>query len=166
MNSGRIRFEDFSEQVSNEIKNIALNWLEEASSELESQTVMRSGTGQYYREIASKWQHNVDRNKYTAYVGNPLQNALWTEFGTGEYALNDDGRKGYWVFVKDSNGTSSQSTKQYTLKEAKQTVAFMRSKGLDAVYTCGTLPKRPLHYAFINNEEAIKNILKDKLRRL
>lgn len=161
-----IRFENHTREVTEEIKNAILNWLEEASSELESQTVMKTGTGAYYREIASKWTHRVDTTNFKAYVGNPLENALWIEFGTGEYALHDDGRKGYWVFVKGSDGTSSSNEKQYTKEEAKQIVAFMRSKGLDAMYTCGTLPKRPLHYTFINNEDAIKEALKHKLRSL
>ena len=161
-----INFEDFTGEITQEIENIILNWLEEASSELESQTATRTGTSAYHREIASKWTHTVDSSNYKAYIGNPLENALWVEYGTGEYALKGDGRKGYWVFVKDSNGTSSRSTKQYTLQEAKQTVAFMRSKGLDAMYTCGQEPKRPLHYAFINNEEMIKDVLKSQLGRM
>lgn len=161
-----IRFEDFAGEVSQEIQNTILNWLEEAASELESQAITRTGTGAYFRNIAEKWTHSVDRDKYKAYIGNPMENALWVEYGTGEYALKGDGRKGYWVFVKDSEGTSSRSTKQYTLEEAKRTVAFMRSQGLDAMYTKGQEPKRPLHDAFINNEEAIKDELKSRLGRM
>jgi len=159
----KIVFEDFTDEVTEEIKDIILNWLEEASSEIESQAIARTGTGKYYRNIAEKWTHKVDSNKYEATIGNPLENALWVEYGTGEYALNGDGREGYWVFVKDSTGKSSKSTKQYTLQEAKQTVAFMRSKGLDAMYTKGTPPKRPLHLAFKTNEEPIKDLLRNKL---
>jgi hypothetical protein len=163
MASNKIVFKDFTGEVSEEIKNIILNCLEEASSEIESQAITRTGTGAYHREIASKWTHMVDRNKYEAIIGNPMENALWVEYGTGEYALNGDGRKGYWVFVKGSDGKSSRSTKQYTLQEAKQTVAFMRSKGLDAMYTKGTPPKRPLHLAFKTSEKPIKDLFRNKL---
>ena len=163
MASNKIIFEDFTGEVSEEIKNIILNWLEEASSEIESQTITRTGTGAYHRNIAENWTHIVDRSKCEAIIGNPLENALWVEYGTGEYALNGDGRKGYWVFVKGSDGKSSRSTKQYTLQEAKQTVAFMRSKGLDAMYTKGTPPKRPLHLEFKTNEEPIKDLLRNRL---
>lgn len=159
-------FEDFTGEISKEIETIVLNWLEEASSELESQTIMKTGTGSYYREIASRWTHMVDKNKYEAIIGNPLENALWVEYGTGEYALNGDGRKGYWVFVKDSTGKSSKSTNQYTLQEAKQIVAMMRSEGLDAMYTKGTPPKRPLYLAFNQNEKALKDYLKTQLGKM
>ena len=163
---GKIVFEDFSGKVTDAIEKNILEWLEEASNELTSQTIARAGTGAYYRGIAEKWDKVVDKTNYTAYIGNPLENAIWVEFGTGEYALNKDGRKGYWVFVKDSTGKSNKSTKQYTLQEAKQTVAFMRSQGLDAMYTKGTPPKRPLHHAFTTNESVIKDALKDKLRSM
>lgn len=160
----KIVFEDFTDEIVGELKDTIVGWLYEAGNELASQTATRTGTGAYYREIASKWDCVVDENKYTAIIGNPLENALWVEFGTGEYALNGDGRKGYWVFVKNSDGTSSKSTKQYTKQEAKQVVAFMRSKGLDAMYTSGTPAKRPLHNAFITNEDAIKDQLRSRLK--
>lgn len=161
--AGELIFEDFTGEVNEQIEGILIKWLEEASSELASQAATRTGTGAYYREIASRWTNLVDKDKFEAYVGNPLEDAIWAEYGTGEYALNGDGRKGYWVFVKDSAGVS-KSTKQYTLEEAKATVAFMRANGLDAVYTCGNPPKRCLHLAFLNNEKMLKDHLRDELK--
>lgn len=157
----QVRFEDFSDNVSEAIKNVVLNWLEEASSELESQTITRSRS----REVAERWSHVVNKDKFTAYVGNPMEHAIWEEFGTGEYALKGNGRKGYWVYVKDSNN-NTRSTKQYTLDEAKQVMAYLRSKGLEAFYTCGQEPVRALHYAFFNNEEELKDYLRSQLRSL
>ena len=160
----KVIFEDFTGEVTQEIENIILTWLEEASSELESQTITRTGTGAYLREIASKWTHHVDKSKYEAIVGNPLENALWVEYGTGEYALNGDGRKDWWVFIQDSTGKSSNESKHYkTKEEAKRTVAYLRSKGIKAGYTNGQQPKRPLHHAFINNEKDLKEVLKSRL---
>ena len=162
----KLVFKDFTGEVTEEIEQIILNWLEEGSSEIESEAIKRTGTGAYFRNIAEKWTHTIDKDKHKAVIGNPLENALWVEFGTGEYALKGDGRKGYWVFVKGSDGKSSKSTKQYTLQEAKRTVAFMRSKGLDAMYTKGTPPKRPLHHSFNTNEGLLKDLLKDRLGSL
>ena len=160
----KVIFEDFTGEVTQEIENIILNWLEEASSELESQTIMKTGTGAYHREIASKWTHQVDKSKYEAIVGNPLENALWVEYGTGEYAFNGDGRKDWWVFIEGSTGKSSNESKHYkTKEEAAQTVAFLRAKGIKAGYTKGQEPKRPLYYAFNQNEKPIKEELKNKL---
>lgn len=160
----KVIFEDFTGEVTKEIESIILKWLEEASSELESQTITRTGTGAYHREIASKWTHIVDKSKYEAIIGNPLENALWVEYGTGEYALNGDGRKDWWVFIEGSTGKSSNESKHYkTKEEAKRTVAYLRSQGIKAGYTNGQLPKRPLHHAFNQNERDLKEVLKSQL---
>lgn len=157
-------FEDFTGEISQEIENIVLNWLEEGASLIESDTIGRAGTGKYYREIASKWAHMVDKSKYEAIIGNPLENALWVEYGTGEYALNGDGRKDWWVFIEDSSGKSNRESNHYKTKdEAKQMVAYLRSKGIKAGYTKGQQPKRPLHFSFNQNEKDLKEALKSQL---
>lgn len=159
-----IIFEDFTGEVTKEIENIILNWLEESASELESQTIDRAGTKKFHREIAEKWTHIVDKNKYEAIVGNPMEGALWVEYGTGEYALKGDGRKDWWVFIEDSSGKSNNESNHYkTKEEAKRMVAYLRSKGIKAGYTNGQLPKRPLYHAFTENEKPIKEELKNKL---
>ena len=159
-----IIFEDFTGEVTKQIENIILIWLEESASELESQTITRTGTGAYHRNIADNWKHIVDKTKYEAIVGNPLENALWVEYGTGEYALKKDGRKDWWVFIEGSSGKSSRESKHYkTKEEAKSMVAYLRSKGIPAGYTKGQVAKRPLHHAFTQNEKPIKEELKNKL---
>ena len=98
----------------------------------------------------------VDESKKEAKVGNPLQLAIWMEMGTGEYALEKNGRKGYWVYVKgDSSGSEANPGKARTLEEAKLAVAFLRSKGLDAHYTKGQKPRRMLWKAFEAKKDAI-----------
>ena len=160
----KVVFEDFTGEITKEIEKIFLDWLEESASELESQTITRTGRGSYHREIASKWTHIVDKSKYEAIIGNPLENALWVEYGTGEYALNGDGRKDWWVFIEGGSGMSSNESKHYkTKEEAARTVAYLRSQGIKAGYTKGNLPKRPLHHAFKLNEEPLKDELRNKL---
>lgn len=134
----QVRFEDFTDRVTEEIKNVVLNWLEEAGGELASQAATRTrrGTG----ETADKWKHIVDRNKFTAYVGNPLENAIWEEYGTGEYALYDNGRKGGWFYYDEKDGKFH--------------------------HTYGKTPNRALHHAFVNTEESIKDYLKSQLRSM
>ena len=134
----RVRFEDFTGEVSDLIKSTVLNWLEEASSELESQVATRTRRGS--GETASKWTHLVDEENFTAYVGNPLENAIWEEFGTGEFALKGDGRRGGWIY--------------YDEKKNKY------------FHTYGKTPTRALHHAFLNNEEDLKDYLKSLLRSM
>lgn len=96
-----VKFEDFSIKVKNAIKEKALQFLEEAASEVESAARRNSrvDTGQ----LKGSWTHIVDESAQEATVGSPLENAIWEELGTGEYAANGNGRKGGWVY-RDSAG--------------------------------------------------------------
>lgn len=133
--AGQVIFEDFTGEVTKQIENIILNWLEEASAELASQAATRTrrGTG----ETAGAWTNLVDKTGMVAYVGNPLENAIWEEFGTGEYALNDDGRKGGWYYYDEKTG--------------------------EFHHTYGKTPTRALHHAFNQNEAMLKDALKSQL---
>lgn len=62
-------------------------------------------------------------------VGSPLENAIWEELGTGEYALEGNGRKGGWYY-EDENGKGH--------------------------FTHGKTPSRALYYAIKNCKNAIK----------
>jgi hypothetical protein len=76
--------------------------------------------------------------------------------GTGEYALKGNGRKGYWVYVEGNTTVREKNPgKNLTLEDAKQTVAYLRAKGLDAYYTKGQKPRRMLHNAFESKKAAI-----------
>ena len=94
-------FIDNSDEVMERIRRGIIAGLEAAAGELESQAAQNTpvDTGQ----LKSAWGHIVDENKLEATVGNTLENAIWTEFGTGEHALNNDGRKGGWFYV-DAKG--------------------------------------------------------------
>ena len=94
-----VHFTNNSIQVKNAIKDKCLKFLVEASSLLVNQVVRNTTvkTGQLKRS----WDFKINENELEAQVGSPLENAIWEEFGTGEYALNGDGRKGSWSY-KDS----------------------------------------------------------------
>lgn len=133
--AGEVIFKDFTGEVNEQIQSIIGNWLEEASSELASQAAKRTrrGTG----ETADKWTNLVDKTNMVAYVGNPLENAIWEEYGTGEYALNNDGRKGGWYYHDEKDGKFH--------------------------HTYGKTPTRALHHAFNQNEAMLKEVLKSQL---
>ena len=86
-----VQFEDNSMFIIDEIENAALKFLEEASGELESQVKRntRVDTGQ----LKNSWEHVVDADNMIGIVGSAEENAIWEEFGTGEYALIGNGRK-------------------------------------------------------------------------
>lgn len=96
-----VEFKDFSIQVKSAMKDTAFSVMEEVCGELESQ--VKRNTAVDTGQTKNAWTHNVKSSgdDTTGTVGNPLQNAIWEELGTGEYALNGDGRKGGWFYVDE-----------------------------------------------------------------
>ena len=91
-----------------EIKKIASDAIEaallEAAAEIVSQTARntRVKTG----KTKGSWAADVRQTSdgYKATIGSPEENAIWEEFGTGDYALNGDGRKGGWAYEDPKTG--------------------------------------------------------------
>ena len=95
-----VEFQDFSIQVKDALDDKALAFLEEAASEVESAAKRNSRVDS--GQLKGSWTHLVDDSAYEATIGSPLENAVWEEFGTGEYAVNGDGRKGGWSYQDDA----------------------------------------------------------------
>lgn len=152
-----IVFEDNSVKVIASINDAVDKFLLEAGAELESQVIRnsRADTG----KTRAQWAAKLDKSNKQIFVGNPLENAIWEEFGTGEYATKGDGGTPYWVFVKGSE-KKKRGHKVYTLKEAKRIVAILRKKGLDAYYTKGKRGTRAFEKAKNTTAPKIKNIAK------
>ena len=94
-----VEFKDFSIQVKTAMNDIAPAVLEEVAGELEAQ--VKRNTAVDTGQTKNSWTHSVKsgNDQHTATIGSPMQNAIWEEFGTGEYALNGNGRKGGWFYV-------------------------------------------------------------------
>lgn len=100
-------FEDYTIKVQNAIDDKINAALEECAGELESQVKRntRVDTG----KTKNSFQHKVVDSEHVAYIGSNYENAIWEEFGTGEYALQGNGRKGGWVY-KDAKGNWHKTT--------------------------------------------------------
>lgn len=133
-----VRFNDYSVEVITKLNDIAQASLEEASGELESQ--IKRNTAVASGQTKGSWQHRLKRSgdKHTATIGSPLQNAIWEEFGTGEYALNGDGRKGGWSY-QDERG--------------------------EWHFTRGKHPRRPAHTAYTAMKKAIIKFIQGEFKR-
>ena len=151
----QVEFEDFSVKVTEAMENACIAFLHEAAGELMSQakrnTKMSISEG---HDVKGTWNYQVDEGDKSAKVGNPLEASYWEELGTGEYALNKDGRKGWWVYVEGSSNSPSRQPIR-TQAEAEETAAYLRSKGLPAHATNGREPNRPLYKAFTANKAKI-----------
>jgi hypothetical protein len=130
-----VKYDDYTIKVLNAIDDKINAVLEECAGEIESQTKRntRVDTGQ----TKNNWRHYVDDANHEATIGNSLENAIWEEFGTGEFALNGDGRKGGWSF-KDKEG--------------------------NWVFTLGKTPSRAFHKAFTSLKNKIIKRIQDSLK--
>lgn len=96
-----IIFQDFSIEVKKAIEKNINSVLAECAGEMASATKRntRVDTG----KTKNSWSYYLDLVKHIAYIGSPLENAIWEEFGTGEHALAGNGRKGGWAY-QDAEG--------------------------------------------------------------
>ena len=122
-----VKFTDNSAKVSAALDDAVIEYLYEAGQIMQRQaannTRVKSG------DTAAAWNYVVDEAKGVTTVGNPLQNAIWEEFGTGEYALEGNGRKGGWIYQDKDTG--------------------------EWHYTEGKTPLRALHNAFASTKNKI-----------
>lgn len=164
--AANVTFRDLSLQVQAAIREHALTALETAANEMTSQVKRRTREPTAWpRDVKGSWNYDIDKDRMEARIGSPLEESYWEELGTGEYAINRDGRKGWWVYVKGENGPT-KSTKQYTYEEALQMMASMRADGLDAHISQGRPPGRPMQRAFDEEKQNIIAVIEDEVKRL
>lgn len=100
------------------MNNAAVAFLHEASGELESQ--VKVNTRVDTTQTKNHWTYRVDEQNLTSTIGNPMENAIWEEFGTGQYALRGNGRNSPWRF-RDRHG------RWWTTSGKRGTRAFYRA---------------------------------------
>lgn len=120
-----ITFEDNSIKIKQVLNKQCISYLYEAAGELEAQ--VKRNTAVDSGQLKSSWTHHVSEAGLTATVGSPLENAIWEEFGTGEYALNGDGRKTPWVY-QDRNGQWHKTTGKYPKRAFQKTFTNLKPK--------------------------------------
>ena len=133
----RVEFQDFSIQVKDALDDTVVAYLYAAGEELKSQT-QRHQTRIESGDTKGLWKAVVDESQHTCTIGNPLENAIWEEFGTGEYALEGNGRKGGWWYQDKDTGKWH--------------------------FTTGKTPLRPLHTAFVKNKAKIIRLAEQMLK--
>lgn len=120
-----VELKDNSIKVKAALNDAIISWLYQAAEVIESQ--VKQNTAVDTGQLKGSWDFTVDESEKEAVIGSPLENAIWEEFGTGEYALHGDGRKGGWVYVDEKGGH----------------------------FTRGKKPRRMLHNAFETKRTAI-----------
>ena len=134
-----IEFTDNSAKVRTALTGAITAFLYEIGQALQSEAHdnSRVDTGQ----TRGSYKYVVDStgNESTVSVGSDLENAIWEEFGTGEYAANGDGRKGGWVYMSEKDGKYH--------------------------HTYGKKPNKPLTRAFQFTEPKIKRQLAEIIKQ-
>lgn len=134
-----VEFIDNTMKVKQALADVVQLALEEAAGELQSQVV--DNTAVDTGDTRNSWTHHVTGSvmtgEYKATVGSPMENAIWEEFGTGEYALNGDGRKGGW-FYEDEKGVGH--------------------------FTHGKHPRRPFHKAYTTTKNKLIRIIQNRIK--
>ena len=130
-----VKFEDNTIRILKEMEDNINAVLEECAGEMESQ--VKRNTRVDTSQTKNNWRHHVDTSKHVATIGNPLENAIWEEFGTGEYALEGNGRKGGWAYV-DEEGNGH--------------------------FTHGKTPSRAFHHAYTALKNPIINRIQEAMK--
>ena len=100
-----VTFEDYTIEVQSKIADAIEPALEECAGEVISRTKRNSrvDTGKTKSSFQYKVIGSIFAGEYRAYMGSNDENSIWEEFGTGEYALQGNGRKDGWTY-KDEKG--------------------------------------------------------------
>lgn len=107
-----IKFTDYRVEVKDALGDAAIAFLYEVGGELASQTARNSRvkTGQ----TKGSWDYVVDEGELQATVGSPLENAIWEEFGTGEYAFRAMAEKAVGIMWMNTETDTSHTAKSRT----------------------------------------------------
>lgn len=153
-----VTFVDNSAVIKYSVENITQSALEEIACEIEGRAAMntRVVTG----NTKSKWSHRILESK--AIIGNTEENAIWEEFGTGEYALNGNGRKGEW-YVHIGNGKNDMSPQTAAYYNFK--IVYGKNGDKFAVVQ-GKKPTRALYRAFSQSKPTIESVFKTRFKEL
>ena len=135
----KFKFEDNSARFLEEFNECSIAFLEEVKDSLVSQTQRNTPvqTGGLKRSFSD--DSFVNKDNLTAYIGSSKEYAIWVEKGSGEYAIEGNGRKGGWTY-KDEKGKLH--------------------------HTYGTKPKLMLYQAYIQKKAKISKEAANHYRRL
>lgn len=151
-----IQFTDNSAKILEALHEACERGLEEIGQAAEKYAIVKTpvDTGNLRNSITHTVQDDA------VFIGTNNNYAPYIEYGTGRYATNGNGRAGWWVYVAGSDKATVNPVKKiYTFEEARQIMAILRKKGLDAHMTQGTMPAHMLRDAGASHMAEYRQIL-------
>lgn len=150
------QFDDNRIKIKKALEDAVISFLQEASGEIQAQAIRNTAVDK--SQLKGSWNYRVDESKLESVIGSPLENAIWEEFGTGEYALNHNGRQTPWYVPVE--GYTGKKKPTYGGK-----VVIVRGKdGKEYYKTNGKKPKRMLFSAFESKKEQLKKRAEETLK--
>lgn len=152
-----VEFKDFSIEVKAALNDITKGWLHTWANEIASQAKDNCAMTDDNGQLKGSYRADVNDSAGSAKIGTPLESGYWEEYGTGEYAVHGDGRKGWWVY---KDGYQGNGGKVLTEDEAKAIAASDPS--LHA--SNGRKPSYTLEKAFTETKPKAVTDLENKLK--
>lgn len=156
-----VKFEDYSVKVTEAMDGAIEEFLYKGSSVIQAavQRNQRADTS----GLRGKWDIKVDMAAKEATIGNPEENAIWEEFGTGEHSEGSvGGRAGAWyVPVEKATGKKKPSYNgKVIVVYGKNGQAFYKTNGKSATHA--------FQKAYDSKKKTVQKLaekyLKDKLK--
>ncbi len=169
--SGGVKLVDNSIQVKAALNDTTIAWLYTWSNEIASQAKRNCQMdGNVGVQLRGSYSSVVNASAGEAQIGTPMEAGFWEEYGTGSHADTAknggrEGRKDWWVYVKDQPPSEKESTHYKTQAEAQAVADSMRAQGFDAYATNGREPNYTLEKAFINTKPKAIADLENQLRK-
>lgn len=110
-----VEFEDYSITIKAALNDAAESFLYEAAELLKGSAAQASPVAS--GQLKGSWEYQIESSE--AKIGSGLENALWNEFGTGEFATHGNGRTGGWSYKDDAGWHHTRGKRaRHTLQSA------------------------------------------------
>ena len=126
--------------------------------------VPRNRSGTSTGALRNSMTHEVRMDDQSVIVGTNMSYAIYNEYGTGVYADGGGGKNGYWVYVPGGSGGTG-TPKVYTEQKARQIVAILKRKGIDAHMTKGMKALHFLKKAVEDHRNEYYNIIRESINK-
>lgn len=99
-----VELKDYTDKLLDRFERKTNTFLLEVKDSVASQASLNSpvDTGGLSRSFLT--DSFIEKKEKTVYIGSSLKYSIYQEFGTGEYSLEGNGRKGGWIYKSPKDG--------------------------------------------------------------
>jgi hypothetical protein len=163
-----VELKDYSFEVKAEINDATIAWLETWANSIASHAKDNCQLdGDAGVQLRKSYKALIDKVEGKAQIGTDLESGYWEEFGTGEHAVREPHRRGWWVYIEGGSGYEGETNYYHSKEDAEYMAAYIRYKyGKKAVATNGRDPNYTLEKAFKAKKSKAITDLEKRLKGL